>query len=728
MVAFWLGAGMADAYIRIVVNGKTLNWSSNQITWNFQADGLSSIPTETLQASLEHSFQSWQDVDQSAISFVRGPDTTSRSISGSTHMVMFDESNESGWFPTGTTMLAVTPISYRLSDGRILDADIVFNARDYQWSTDATPGTLDVQNVMTHEVGHLIGLDHTPIHGGTMWPYAQAGMWTQRSLSFDDELGAVAIAKEGNISLLTGHVLRTNGNPVRGALVCAVLVSDGRFVASAATDGNGKFVIKGLPMTDYFVYATPMEGGMSSANLSGNQVVETDFSFSFYGSFSNPTSFSVAGSTTTDIGNLSVPNDSSMRDNFGVAQVFEQGEQKMFSVFGNQFDPGDMVASELSPYIVVDNTISNASQVNILLTVSPSCPPGLYDIFLSAENGEYEAIPGAIEVAAPEPEVFVVTPDSGETAGGNEVQLDGAHFQVGAWVLVGGREAAQVAVFDSNTIGIVTPQGEPGWANIRVVNPDGRQHILEESFLFSSVPILAGLIPKAGQASGGTEVMIVGSGFAPGLAVSFGGVAASVAYLSPSLIRVTTPTHPLGVVDLDFTNPDGAQSQSPQRFTFVSEPDPSLHSFTPDTAQEGGGTEVRLFGRNFPVGTRIKFGVDPVTGQGGHFAAGVQVLSSREISSFTPSAVTAGTYGVVAELPNGQAVLATATFSFDSTLGSGSGSSGGLGGGGGGGCAGVVGLGLRPALSWPGFFQGLVGTWPPGLLVLLSYLFLRRRN
>ena len=43
----------------------------------------------------------------------------------------------------------------------ILDADIIFNAKNYQFSTDLSPGTFDVQGIATHEVGHLIGLDHS---------------------------------------------------------------------------------------------------------------------------------------------------------------------------------------------------------------------------------------------------------------------------------------------------------------------------------------------------------------------------------------------------------------------------------------------------------------------------------------------------------------------------------------------------------------------------------------
>lgn len=720
LAAFWLGTGIADAYIRIVINGKNIHWDTNQVTWNFQADGSADITDGSLEAAMEHAFESWADVDGTALQLQRGADTTSHSVSGSSHMVMFDETNQSGWFPVGSGMVAVTPITYRTSDGKILDADILFNARDYTFSTDGSPGTFDVQDVLTHEVGHFIGLDHSPLHGSTMWPYVQAGQWLHRSLSHDDEVGALAVSNTGGISLLKGRILASDSSVIRGALVCVVLVSDGRLIASAATDATGRFTIKGLPLANYHVYTTPIEGGMTSANLSGNGAVDTDFGFAFYGSFSSPDVIAIAGSMTTDIGDLTAPNDAQIRDSFGSAIVLEQGQQKTIPISGVNFDAGDMVVSELSPYITVSNIVSNSTYVSARLHVSASCPPGLYDLYLSAGNGEYEVLPGAIQVAAPAPVIQNISPTLGTVAGGDEVRIDGTDFQEGAWVLVGGREATSVKVFDSTTIGFESPQGDPGTVNIRVVNPDGRQVIEEAAFLYSSIPTLTGLLPKAGQVEGGTDVLMVGSGFAPGITVTFDGTAGQVVLLTSNLIRVTTPSHLAGVVSLNFENPDGAFMHAFNRYTFVADADPEISTFTPDSGGDQGGTLVRLFGKNFPPGTRIKFGVDPVTGQGGHFAAGVEILSGREITSITPGAVLAGTYGLVAELPNGQAVLASTNFSFDSTFESGGSSSSS------GGCAGAIGVGHPPIRSFSDLWRSLTSSWPSISISIFAWILLRR--
>ena len=67
--------------------------------------------------------------------------------------------------------VALTSITKK-RDGRILDADIEINASSQPWgnldpgSPDLTPGNgqnipFDLQNAITHEFGHFVGLNHT---------------------------------------------------------------------------------------------------------------------------------------------------------------------------------------------------------------------------------------------------------------------------------------------------------------------------------------------------------------------------------------------------------------------------------------------------------------------------------------------------------------------------------------------------------------------------------------
>jgi hypothetical protein len=62
--------------------------------------------------------------------------------------------------------LAITSVFSRTSDGEILDADVEINARFFTWADVAAGGPLgagsqDIQNTITHELGHVLGFDHT---------------------------------------------------------------------------------------------------------------------------------------------------------------------------------------------------------------------------------------------------------------------------------------------------------------------------------------------------------------------------------------------------------------------------------------------------------------------------------------------------------------------------------------------------------------------------------------
>jgi hypothetical protein len=61
--------------------------------------------------------------------------------------------------------LAVTTDTANTKTGQIYDADVEVNLVDYQWADlvqdPNQTGDMDLQNALTHELGHLIGLDHT---------------------------------------------------------------------------------------------------------------------------------------------------------------------------------------------------------------------------------------------------------------------------------------------------------------------------------------------------------------------------------------------------------------------------------------------------------------------------------------------------------------------------------------------------------------------------------------
>ncbi len=88
---------------------------------------------------------------------------------------------------------AITHVSYEPISGQIMAADIVFNAVDWQWTTDNTvKGALDVSNIASHEIGHFLGLAHSDIANATMFAKTSEGETSKQTLATDD-IEAIAL-------------------------------------------------------------------------------------------------------------------------------------------------------------------------------------------------------------------------------------------------------------------------------------------------------------------------------------------------------------------------------------------------------------------------------------------------------------------------------------------------------------------------------------------------------
>lgn len=87
--------------------------------------------------------------------------------------------------------IACTTVVTRRAAGEIIDADIDLNLQEHEFVLQPIEGStaFDLQSVLTHEVGHMLGFDHTqPSHPeAVMWPYASWGdEATRRELAADD--------------------------------------------------------------------------------------------------------------------------------------------------------------------------------------------------------------------------------------------------------------------------------------------------------------------------------------------------------------------------------------------------------------------------------------------------------------------------------------------------------------------------------------------------------------
>lgn len=154
---------------------------------------------------------------------------------------------------------AKTRVFYDRS-GFITEADIVLNPF-LQFSTDGTAGTLDLESTLIHEVGHLLGLDHSPVLGSTMYEsYGKNGAAgvAVHGLSEQDVAAVRALYGTRNDDSCCGEIDGTltieSGRGVSGLFVWAEAKDSGRVMAEAPVNPAGQFSLGGLTEGTYRVY------------------------------------------------------------------------------------------------------------------------------------------------------------------------------------------------------------------------------------------------------------------------------------------------------------------------------------------------------------------------------------------------------------------------------------------------------------------------------------------
>jgi matrixin/carboxypeptidase family protein len=245
--------------------------SSFPITWRMNPTRSPNVTgTGNLESAFRQAFQAWSAISTATITFAEGQ-PTAPSVKPGLDQVNLITTNltPSEWAVYGVDAMSLTNVLSSVTTGQILEADIIFNP-NAGFSTEATapPSLADLQAVATHEIGHLLGLDHTPLASAVMFPLA-AGDRLSRTLTADDMIGVstlyptAAFATRGSIE---GTVRTTANGGVFGAIVVAV-GANGQPMAATITGPDGKYSIAGLPAGSYTLLAEPMDGPFTENNF-----------------------------------------------------------------------------------------------------------------------------------------------------------------------------------------------------------------------------------------------------------------------------------------------------------------------------------------------------------------------------------------------------------------------------------------------------------------------------
>ena len=313
-----------------------------------------------------------------------------------------------------------TRVFYNPETGAIAEADISINPRpraedgtELQFSTDGTPGTYDLEATFTHEIGHLLGLEHSAVLASTMQSrQAFNGTFglpalTERTLSEDDRQKIRSLyGPARHLGRIEGRLVdnRITGTltPLNGVNVWAENIATGRVIASDVTADDGSYELEGLVPGQYRV----MVSSTSSSDTSAP---------SKFRSFELANQLAVKADAATPLNNSIVPAQTATlqpkmigmnAELSTVALPLEPGKRVKLYLGGEGVDqvPGTSIIVN-SPFFTVDPASLTREQlgtsfpvISVDLQVAPNAPFGDYSIRLQLNSGETAYVPGGITV------------------------------------------------------------------------------------------------------------------------------------------------------------------------------------------------------------------------------------------------------------------------------------------------------------------------------------------
>lgn len=269
------------------ISTNVVNPNTRAVRFQLGSDGWSVANRTNELNAIRAAFAQWQAVSGTLLKFEEG------NLAGSNPDInTFDNTNvvyfcKSPFVNGGRDYLAGAAgrayISWFTDNNQLAEADIVLNGVEVSWFTDYfNTNTLAnfAESVALHEIGHFIGLMHTPVGAGTLFHAGDEGSSTlQTGLSEDDIAGVRALYAQSSTAASFGHVrglITLNGSPVNGA---AVFVEDlaGNINSGTVTRTDGRYELPYLAPGAHRVRVAPLDLNNTTTYLTRGQDISTYF-------------------------------------------------------------------------------------------------------------------------------------------------------------------------------------------------------------------------------------------------------------------------------------------------------------------------------------------------------------------------------------------------------------------------------------------------------------------
>ncbi|HEX7317741.1 MAG TPA: DUF4214 domain-containing protein [Pyrinomonadaceae bacterium] len=325
--------------------------------------------------------------------------------------------------------------------GNITEADLAINPLVTRFdafgnqvasffSTDGTTESYDLESTFVHEIGHMLGLEHSGVLSASMQPRQGTNgtynlpNFTTRTLTADDVAGIRAIyGPRSGLGSIAGRVgyNSSTGTAAFGAHVFVEDLATGRVAGGNVVNAAGNYRIDSLPPGQYRVVVEPLDEPVAAAQIGSNG-----------GGYPASTLSQQPPFVTTEAGTVTVGSEATTTLNVGVpgavpainpkfvgtsfqlstlAVPIVPGQSQNILIAGDNLNtapPGTVTGVSVSinsPYIAV----SNVQQINgfgipvISFDITPSIltPPGEYSIRAISSAGQVAYVSGGLTVDLP---------------------------------------------------------------------------------------------------------------------------------------------------------------------------------------------------------------------------------------------------------------------------------------------------------------------------------------